>query len=334
MLLKKNKKVLLDIGDQGCRFIYGATAGADFVIEHAEEVAGWGIDEGFERLAAVCNNRSRDGIATEVCFRPNLGIIHRIDQAGGPGIPDDSTLAGIVEDQIKVNLGDYHSCCLNGVNGHMVGPDDFDVSSLLVSGVHKDELAVLQEKLLKIGLYPTKIELGGLANLSYLFKHPIQKEEPTIYLEVCGACTYITVMYGGQMHVIKTLLGGLNDLLPIVQEQLGLDDIESAKDILLSGTFDFRDNFPQFFAQALGEIQSSVDYFEIKTGQIARKLFVGGVLGQLSWFKESISKNAGLDVLGYRMRDFWHEGPFVLAEGVTVPEKCRAVCGDCKPFRL
>ena len=60
---------------------------------------------------------------------------------------------------------------------------------------------------------------------------------------------------------------GLESMIPVVQKELGLKDEESAKKLFYSNTFDFTSMGNALIKKLLKELQSSIGFYEVQTGQ-------------------------------------------------------------------
>jgi hypothetical protein len=107
---------------------------------------------------------------------------------------------------------------------------------------------------------------------------------------------------------------GLDAMVPIVQKELGLKDEESARKLFYSNTFDFTGMGPLLIKKLLKELQSSIGFYEVQTGQSVGQLLSTQLSPKLSWLDTAIATALGVTSLKV------DPVPWLQSRQITVPE--------------
>jgi hypothetical protein len=100
-------------------------------------------------------------------------------------------------------------------------------------------------------------------------------------------------------------------MIPVVQKKLGLKDEESARKLFYSNTFDFTSMGAELVQRLLKELQSSIGFFEVQTGQSIGHLVCTMLPDKLSWIETSIAGALGLSPIRLDLR------PWLQASQIT-----------------
>jgi hypothetical protein len=109
-----------------------------------------------------------------------------------------------------------------------------------------------------------------------------------------------------------------------VQKELGLKDEESARKLFLSNAFDFTGMGPLLVKRLLKELQSTVGFYEVQTGQSVSQLVCLVLPAKLAWLESVLASELGITV-------FRPDVPaWLLARGVTLADAARATSLDAR----
>jgi Tfp pilus assembly PilM family ATPase len=92
----------------------------------------------------------------------------------------------------------------------------------------------------------------------------------------------------------RLIAQGLDAMVPIVQKELGLKDEESARKLFYSNTFDFTGMGPLLIKRLLKELQSSIGFYEVQTGQSVGQLLSTQLSPKLQWLEGAIANALGI----------------------------------------
>src|SRR5690606_2715834 len=94
----------------------------------------------------------------------------------------------------------------------------------------EEELNLTQARLLEMGIFPERMELGTVAAIGGItslinFAEP---RVPTLLLEIGHDHTQVFVVSREGVDITRAVNFGISSMIPIVQKELGLKDEESA----------------------------------------------------------------------------------------------------------
>ncbi len=90
---------------------------------------------------------------------------------------------------------------------------------------------------------------------------------------------------------------GFNAVLPIIQNELGLKDEDSARDLFFSNTFDFREIGPKLLSKILKELNASTGFYEVQTGQTIPHMYMTSLPENQNWIPDVIAKEMDIKLL-------------------------------------
>lgn len=207
---------------------------------------------------------------------------------------DIAFLTQVLKEEYAIDPDKYTIKVLSPSNGLHFNPELALEKELIFCGALTKELKEQQELIIKFGLFPSSMELGSLSILAGLLNYTSSNRSPTLVLELGFDVSQVAVIFRNQLDLIRPVSFGINSLIPIIQKELTFEDELSAKQLLFSNTFDFTEKGPDFLKKLAKELQSSIDYYEVKTGQSLDTLFVGPVPKALSWVRSVLASSLSL----------------------------------------
>lgn len=158
-----------------------------------------------------------------------------------------------------------------------------------------------QKALLDQGVYPLRMELSTVAAIGavvdYLrFSEP---QKPTIILELGATSTQSFIVSPRGLEATRPIAVGLDAMVPVVQKELGLKDEESARKLFFSNTFDFTGMGASLCKRLLKELQSSMGFYEVQTGQSIGQVICTVLPAKLAWLEAVIAAQLGVEVLKF-----------------------------------
>jgi hypothetical protein len=172
---------------------------------------------------------------------------------------------------------------------------------------------------LELGIYPERLELGTLATLggmmNYLkFK---QTKTPLLLLEMGEEITQSYILSADGLDISRPIPSGVAAMIPVVQKELGLKDEESAKKLFYSNTFDFTSMGGSLVKKLLKELQSSIGFYEVQTGQSIGNVACTQLPASLGWLGSTMAGALGVSPLKMDMLPWLESLNIKLAEGVS-----------------
>ena len=239
-------------------------------------------------------------------------------------------LAEVCAQQFRIDQDKYSLAILNSNDG-----TDFDLAKaaqkeVLFCGLPTEDADATQTALLESKIYPARLELGTVATLGALvdcLAHSKSKA-PTLVLEIGADSTHSFIVTAGGVEASRPIPQGLDAMVPIVQKELGLKDEESARKLFYSNTFDFTGMGPLLIKRLLKELQSSIGFYEVQTGQSVGQVLCTQLPPKLVWLETAISNSLGI---GSAKLD---PVPWLLSRQVTIPEALTKHAQDVRWFGL
>lgn len=167
---------------------------------------------------------------------------------------------------------------------------------VLFCGLPSDDVVTVQDQLLASGFFPDQLELGTVSTLGSLVDYFAftKSKTPTLVLEVGTDTTHSYIVSSTGVEASRLIPQGLDAMVPIVQKELGLKDEESAKKLFYSNTFNFTGMGPLLVKKLLKELQSSIGFYEVQTGQSVGQVLCTMVPDKLGWLEGAIAGALGI----------------------------------------
>ena len=86
-------------------------------------------------------------------------------------------------------------------------------------------------------------------------------------------------------------------MIPVVQKELNLKDEESARKLFYSNAFDFTGLAPLLTKKLLKDLQSSIGFYEVQTGQSIGQVICPMLPPKLAWLEPAIAAQLAVPVL-------------------------------------
>ncbi|MDB6127479.1 MAG: hypothetical protein JWM35_1375, partial [Verrucomicrobia bacterium] len=198
---------------------------------------------------------------------------------------------------------------------------DYDMAKasqkeVLFCGLPSDDVITAQDALLAAGFFPDVLELGTVATLGALVDYFAftKSKTPTLVLEIGTDTTHSYIVSASGVEASRPISQGLDAMVPIVQKELGLKDEESAKKLFYSNTFDFTGMGPLLVKKLLKELQSSIGFYEVQTGQSVGQVLCTMLPTKLAWLDAAIASALGVGTTKLELI------PWLQSRHVTVPD--------------
>lgn len=232
--------------------------------------------------------------------------------------------------QFRVDQEKYSIAILNPTDGSEFDAAKSTQKDLLFCGLPTEDIEVIQTSLLENGIYPERLELGTVATLGGLVDYlaHAKSKTPTLVLEIGPDATHSFIVTAGGVEASRPIPQGLDAMVPIVQKELGLKDEESARKLFYSNTFDFTGMGPLLTKRLVKELQSSIGFHEVQTGQSVGQLLTVQLPPKLAWLDGAMAHSLGIS--GLKVDPVaWLESRLI-----TVPESLVKNVQDVRWFGL
>jgi hypothetical protein len=318
-LAKKSKGFCVDIGEYSTVIARLSQPEAPYLVEELKEFA-TSDTAAISEWVKGTDGKGSTGYAHATCgIYPAKRIVrrHTLDLKK---VKEPTYFNEIYTQQFRVEPEKYTIRALNPEDG-----GDYDLikassKEALFCGLPAEEIITVQDRLLEQGVYPERLELGTLATLgglvSYLkFK---QTKAPLLLLEIGEESTQSFILSADGVDISRPIPSGIAAMIPVVQKELGLKDEESAKKLFYSNTFDFTSMGGALVKKLLKELQSSIGFYEVQTGQSIGQVFCTQLPASLSWIGTTMAGALGVPALKMDMVPWLNSLNITLADGVTL----------------
>lgn len=234
-------------------------------------------------------------------------------------IKDPAYFPEIINQQFRLEADKYATVVLNANDG-----SDFDPNrpspqkEVLFGGMPSDEVIAVQNALLEQGIYPERLEIGSIATLGALADYLsfTGDKTPALVLEIGADSTHSYIVSSSGVEASRPIPQGYEAMVPVVQKELGLKDEESARKLFLSNTFDFTGMGPLLTRRLIKELQSSIGFYEVQTGQSVGLLHCTHLPEKLAWLGGAVATALGVSPVKLDLPAWLESRKITLAENV------------------
>jgi hypothetical protein len=214
-------------------------------------------------------------------------------------VKEPAYITELCSQQFRIEDDKYSLAILNANDGV-----DFDSvrgtqKDVVFCGLPIEDSQNTQAMLLESGIYPERLELGSVATLGGVVDCLAFNRAKTsvLVLEIGADATHSFIVTANGVEASRSVAQGLEAMVPIVQKELGLKDEESARKLFYSNTFDFTGMGPLLIKKVLKELQSSIGFYEVQTGQSVAQVLTMQLSPKLQWLDTAVSGALGISSL-------------------------------------
>ena len=319
LFAKKSKGFCVEIGEHATLLARLAEPVAPYLVEELKELSSTET-ENITAWTKETEGKGSTGYAHATCGIYSTKQIVRRHTLDLKRIKDPAYFNEIYAQQFRIEPDKYTIKPLNPDNGGEYDLAKGTQKEVLFCGLPSEEVISIQDRLLEQGIYPERLELGTLATLgglvSYLkFK---QSKAPILLLEIGQDSTQSFIVSADGVDISRPIPSGVAAMIPVVQKELGLKDEESAKKLFYSNTFDFTSMGGSLVKKLLKELQSSIGFYEVQTGQSIGNVFCTQLPTSLTWLSATMAGALGVAPLKVEMVPWLETLNIKLAEGVNL----------------
>lgn len=313
----KSKGFCVETGEYSTLMARLTQAGAPFLVEELKELP-TADTAAINEWVKGTDGKGSTGYAHATCgVYPAKRLVrrHTLDLKR---VKDPAYFSEIYSQQFRIEPDKYTIRALNPADGADFDSAKPNQKEVLFAGLPSDEVIAAQDRLLEQGIYPERLELGTLATLggmiNYLkFK---QSKAPLLLLEIGDDLTQSFILSAEGVDISRPIPSGIAAMIPVVQKELGLKDEESARKLFYSNTFDFTSMGGTLVKKLLKELQSSIGFYEVQTGQSIGNVFCTQLPGSLTWLGSTMAGALGVSPLKMDMMPWLESLNIKLADGV------------------
>jgi len=326
----KTKGFFVEQNDHSLLLARTSASATSLVIEQLAECAlgdSAALEQAIKRLQP---KKAQSGYLNAVCgIYPSHRLVRRATLEP-KRLKEPAYLTEVLSTQFRVEADKHEIYILNSQDGTDFDPTKPTQKEVIFCGIPSEEIVAAQDALLALGIYPEKLELGSVAMLGSVVDHLAFKKSKTstLILEIGAEVTHSFIVTAGGIEASRLIPQGLESMVPVVQKELGLKDAESARKLFFSNTFDFTGMGPLLVKRLLKELQSSIGFYEVQTGQSVGQLICTSLPPKLAWLETAIATSLGVTGLQLDL------APWLQSRQVIVPDGVAAGGLDARWFGL
>lgn len=231
-------------------------------------------------------------------------------------VKESTYLTELIATQFRIEPDKYTLALLNAATGADYDQAKAVEKDVLFAGLPAEDVIALQDQLLAQKVYPLRLELGSLAMLGGLsdYLRVTGSKVPLLVLELGRDLTHSFIVSADGVEASRPILQGLESMVPVVQKELGLKDEESARKLFFSNAFDFTGLGPVLIRRLLKELQSSIGFHEVQTGQSIGHVLCVHLPPKLEWLEGVIAGQLGVAPLRLDL------APWLQARRITISD--------------
>lgn len=296
---QKSKGFFLEISEHSVLAARTSSATAPFEVEELRECVPNDAAALDAMLAQMQPKKSPTGyLHAAVGVYPTSRVVRR--QTVEPKrMKESGYFTEICTQQLRIERDKYSLFLVSATDGSDYESAKSPPKEVVVCGMPSDDAVATQSTLLEVGIYPERIELGSVATLGAVVDCLAQTKfrTPVLVLEVEAESMQSFIVTANGVEASRAIPQGLNAMIPIVQKELGLKDEESARRLFYSNTFDFTGMGPQLIKKLLKELQSSIGFYEVQTGQSVGHVLTTQLSPKLQWIDTAVAAALGIKSL-------------------------------------
>ena len=236
----------------------------------------------------------------------------------------------VFSQHLRVEQDKYTLALLHALDG-----SDYDLSKglykdVVFCGLPTEDIAAVQDKILADKVFPERLELSSVAMIGAVIDALIfsKSKSPTLLLEIANDSTQSFIVSANGVEASRPIPQGLEAMVPIVQKELGLKDEDSARRLFYSNTFDFTGMGPLLIKKLLKELQSSIGFYEVQTGQSVGQVMCIQLPSKTAWIEGTIASALGIQSLKVDVPGW------LRSRGISFPESLVKTIEDPHWFSL
>lgn len=202
-----------------------------------------------------------------------------------------------LQEQFNIKPEENSYLVLYPNNGRAFRPQETLAKELLFAGCSRKGLSSEQAQLIEEGIYPKSLEIQSLPLIAGVRSAlSIKPETRAVFtIEFCETSSLSHIVGKQGVSYTHDFAFGFQDLVQTVQKELRLQDELSARRVLLSGTFDFRDSGSKLLSPLIRQVRASTGQFEVQTGKSIEYFYAPTLSKPLRWISEILADELGME---------------------------------------
>lgn len=253
---------------------------------------------------------------------PSQRFCHRFVLEAPAKVKDPRYLSEQLKTQFDIDAATNAIAVLSGASGLAVDAEKVPQKEVAFCGAPTEALQTAQDRLLAMGIYPESLEIGTVLNLGSVCRYTQASgiDSPILLLEVSEESSQILIAQEGKLEYSRPIQSGIGQMIPQIQSRLGLKDEASARKLFQASAFDFTEIGPTLLRQTLRELQASIGYYEVNTGQTVSQFCLTTAPRHLQWIGAVVGDSLGLEPLPLDFPAWLEAQDITLGEDVAIKD--------------
>lgn len=315
MISPSKKQYILELKPSFARIGRLAAGGDSCVVEDVVEIPVESSQEYSDRLREFGSVKANGYLVASCAVFPESRVLHRLTLDVSKG-KEEAFVLKVLKEELKQDPSDFKAYCLSAETGEDGELSSFNKKNVLLCGAGKTELKVLQDDLLSSGVYPSSLEIGSLGVLGVIQDVLVWKESkyPLLFLEIEKNFTNTIIIGSNGVEMSRKIDFGSDDIVKSLKEQMSLKSEDAAEKLLSSNDFDFGEMSQVLLRKLLRELQSSIGFYEVQTGQTVSHVLCLRNQALLGWLQDGICQMLNLEGFSFDVKK-WLEVKGINASG-------------------
>ncbi len=294
----KSKGFFVDSGVNSVLLARTSSVDAPFVVEDVIECPAGDPAALTEAISTLQTAKTTSGYLHAVCGITTPRRVLRRISVEPKRLKEPAYLNELTVQQLRIDPDQFTLAALSPSRGV-----DYDIlksveRDILICGLPNAERIFLQDSILASGIYPETLELGTVASLGAMvdYLNYAGIKTPVLMLEVESQSTNSYIVSAAGLEATRPIAQGLDSMIPFVQKELGLKDEAAARKLFLYNAFDFTGMGSILIKKVIKELQSSIGFYEVQTGQSIGQVACTVLPPKLAWLEVAIATDLGVTV--------------------------------------
>lgn len=315
----KSKSFFVDFNEHAVFLARTSQAEAPFVIEEILECASGDPSALSDALKALQTKKTPTGYMHSVCgVHVSRKVIRKVTLEP-KRLKEAEYLNEVAAQQLRIEPDEYTLAVLSAAQGTYYDFAKASQKDAVICGIPTADIIKLQNDLLASGIYPETLELSSVAAIGAIIDYLgfIKSKTPVLILEIGSEITNSFIVTCNGLEASRPIQQGLEAMIPVVQKELGLKDEASARKLFLSNTFDFTGMGSVLTKKLIKELQSSIGFYEVQTGQSVAHVLCVVLPSKLSWLESAIAADLGVSALKVDVSSWLQSKQITLADNMN-----------------
>lgn len=315
MISSSKKEYIVEYRPSSIRMVKVSSFTAPVTIEAIEEVDLSDDSEVVAKAVRKFSGAKANGYLNGSCVvYPERRVVRQV-AIDAPKGKETEFIFNFLQNEIENAPPDLSAHCLSPETGKEVDPKEFNKKEVIICGVPNPDISKLQHKILGHAIYPKRVELGTVGMIGALQDALIWKDSkvPSLFLELDERSANAVIIGAKGIEMSRKIDTGSKDIAEALKGELSLKNEAAAVRLLSSNDFDFSSISRKILRKLLRELQSSIGFYEVHTGQSVSWIHCSSRVVSMDWLEGSIGGFLNLESLELNVLEWLKSSNIIFA---------------------